>query len=205
MQMIKEEILKAYKKMQEQHPDKGKKVVYVTDLLHCTIRPREEIPAIPLIRGTAIHEGIEKLLKEHGEIEIEFEKEVRKQFNEYTLVGKLDGLTKDNIVIEFKSVYKPPQFPYEPHIYQTLIYMNITGSNKGLLVYLGNNDIIEFEITEGQIRNIETGQAFFGQYKVDDEWIEKQIIAYVTKTLIATFDECKFCEINKSCKYAKIR
>jgi len=191
--------------MQDQHPQKEEKVVYVTDLLHCTIRPREEIPAVPLIRGTAIHEGIEKLLKEHGEIEIEFEKEVKKQYGEYTLVGKLDGLTKDNIVIEFKSVYKPPQFPYEPHIYQTLIYMSITGSNKGLLVYLGNNDIIEFEITEGQIRNIETGQTFFGQYKVDDEWIHKQITAYVTKTLIAVFDECKFCEINKSCKYAKIK
>jgi hypothetical protein len=63
--MIKEEIIKAYRKMEEQHPKKEENTVYVTDLLHCVIRPREEIPAVPLIRGTAIHEGIEKLLKEN--------------------------------------------------------------------------------------------------------------------------------------------
>jgi len=203
--VIKEAIIKAYKKMQDEHPKKDEKTVYVTDLLHCILRPRNETPAVSLIRGTAIHEGIEKLLKEYGELEIEFEKEVRKQYGEYTLVGKLDGLTKDNIVVEFKTVYKPPTFPYEAHIYQVLIYMNMIGSQKGLLVYIGNNDISEFEVTENEIRNIETGQIFFGQYKVDDNWIYRQIIAYVTKTLIATFDECKFCEINKSCKYAKIR
>jgi len=203
--VIKEAIIRAYKKMQDQHPDKGEKTVYVTDLLHCVLRPQTEMPSITLIRGTALHEGIEKLLKEYGELEIEFEKEVRKQYGEYILVGKLDGLTKDNIVIEFKSVYKPPQFPYLPHIYQVLIYMNMIGSQKGLLVYLGNNDIQEFEIMEGEIRNIETGQTFFGQYKIDDDWIYRQIVAYMTKTLIATFDECKFCEINKSCKYAKIK
>jgi hypothetical protein len=203
--VIKEAIIKAYKKMQDQHPPKDEKSVYVTDLLHCVIRPQTEMPSITLIRGTALHEGIQKLLKEYGEIEIEFEKEIRKQYGEYTLVGRIDGITKDNIVIEFKTVYKPPQFPYEPHIYQVLIYMNMIGSEEGLLVYIGNNDIAEFEITKESIRNIETGQTFFGKYKVDDEWIYRQIIAYVTKTLIAVFDECKFCEINKSCKYTKIR
>ena len=203
--MIKEAIIKAYRKMQEQHPPKDEKTIYVTDLLHCVIRPRGETSPVALIRGTALHEGIERLLKNYGEMEIEFEKEVRKQYGEYTLIGKLDGLTKDNIVIEFKSVYKPPTFPYEPHIYQVLIYMKMIGSEKGLLVYIGNNDIAEFEITKESIRNIETGQTFFGKYKINDEWIYRQIVAYMTKTLIAVFDECKFCEINKSCKYTKIR
>ena len=203
--MIKEAIIKAYRKMQEQHPPKDEKTVYVTDLLHCVIRPRGETSPVALIRGTALHEGIERLLKEYGEIEIEFEKEVRKQYGEYILIGRLDAILKDGTVVEFKSVYKPPQFPYEAHLYQVLIYMHRTGSEKGLLVYLGNNDIAEFEITREGVRDIETGQTFFGQYKVDDEWIFKQIVAYTTKTLVATFDECKFCEINKSCKYTKIR
>ena len=78
--MIKEAIIKAYKKMQDEHPPKNEKTVYVTDLLHCILRPRNETPAVSLIRGTAIHEGIEKLLKEYGELEIEFEKEVKKQY-----------------------------------------------------------------------------------------------------------------------------
>jgi hypothetical protein len=203
--MIKEAIIKAFEKMQEQHPQKGEKTVYVTDLLHCVIRPRTEVSSISLIRGIAVHEGIEKLLKEYSELEIEFEKEIRKQYGEYTLIGRVDAIIKDRTIVEFKSVYKPPQFPYEPHIYQVLIYMNVLGSQKGLLVYLGNNEITEFEIMEGQIRNVENGQIYFVQYKIDDDWIFKQIIAYVTKTLVATFDECKFCEINKSCKYAKIR
>jgi len=203
--VIKEAIIKAYRKMQEQHPPKDEKTVYVTDLLHCVIRPRSETSPIALIRGTALHEGIERLLKEYGEIEIEFEKEVRKECCGYILVGRMDAILKDGTVVEFKSVYKPPQFPYEAHLYQVLIYMHITGSEKGLLVYLGNNDIVEFEITREGIRDIETGQTFFVQYKVDDDWILKQIIAYKTKTLVATFDECKFCEINKSCKYTKIR
>jgi len=203
--MIKEAIIKAYKKMQNEHPKKDEKTVYVTDLLHCVLRPRGETSPIALIRGTALHEGIEKLLKEYGEIEIEFEKEVRKQYGEYTLVGRLDAVLKDGTVVEFKSVYKPPQFPYEAHLYQVLIYMQMTGSERGLLVYLGNNDIVEFEITKDGIRDIETGQTFFGKYKVDDDWIFKQIVAYATKTLVATFDECKFCEINKSCKFTKIR
>jgi len=203
--VIKEAIINAYKKMHEQHPQKDEKTVYVTDLLHCVLRPQEEIPLIPMIRGTALHEGIEKLLKEYGELEIEFEKEIKKQFGEYTLVGRLDAILKDGTVIEFKSVYKPPTFPYLPHIYQVLIYMNMIGSKKGILVYLGNNEISEFEIMEGQVKNTETGQIFFGQYSVNDEWIYRQIVAYFTKTLIAVFDECKFCEINKSCKYAKLR
>ena len=203
--MIKEAIIKAYRKMQEQHPPKEEKTIYVTDLLHCVIRPRSEISPVALIRGTALHEGIERLLKEYGEIEIEFEKEVRKQYGEYTLVGRLDAVLKDGTVVEFKSVYKPPQFPYEAHLYQVLIYMQMTGSERGLLVYLGNNDIVEFEITKDGIRDIETGQTFFGKYKVDDDWIFKQIVAYETKTLVATFDECKFCEINKTCRYTKIR
>jgi len=203
--MIKEAIIKAFERMQEQHPQKGEKIVYVTDLLHCVIRPRTEASAISLIRGIAVHEGIEKLLKEYGEIDIEFEKEIKKEFGEYTLIGRVDAITKDGTVIEFKTVYKPPQFPYEAHIYQVLIYMNMLGSQKGLLVYLGNNEIAEFEISQGQIRNAENGQIYFVQYKIDDDWIFKQIIAYVTKTLVATFDECKFCEINKSCKYAKLK
>jgi hypothetical protein len=203
--MIKEAIIKAFEKMQEQHPQKGEKIVYVTDLLHCVLRPRTEASPISLIRGIALHEGIQKLLREYGEIEIEFEKEIKKQFGEYTLIGRVDAMLKDGTIVEFKSVYKPPAFPYEAHIYQVLIYMNMVGSQKGLLVYLGNNEITEFEIMEGQIRNAENGQIYFVQYKIDDDWIFKQIIAYVTKTLVATFDECKFCEINKSCKYAKIR
>jgi len=203
--MIKEEIIKAYRKMEEQHPKKEENTVYVTDLLHCVIRPREEIPAVPLIRGTAIHEGIEKLLKENGEIEIDFEKEVRKQYGEYILIGKLDGLTKDNVVIEFKSVHKPPVFPYEEHIYQVLIYMNMIGSDKGLLVYIGSNDISEFSVKDGEVSNIETGQRYFGQFTVNDDWIHKQIVAYFTKTLVATFNECKFCEIAKSCKFSKVK
>jgi len=203
--VIKEAIINAYKKMHEQHPQKDEKTVYVTDLLHCVLRPQEEVPLVPLIRGTALHEGIEKLLKEYGGLEIEFEKEIKKQFGEYTLVGRLDAILKDGTVVEFKSVYKPPQFPYLPHIYQVLIYMNMVGSKKGLLVYLGNNEISEFEITEGQVKNTETGQIFFGQYSVNDEWIYRQIVAYFTKTLVAVFDECKFCEINKSCQYAKLR
>ncbi len=117
----------------------------------------------------------------------------------------MDAILKDGTIVEFKSVYKPPAFPYEAHIYQVLIYMNMLGSQKGLLVYLGNNEITEFEILQEQIRNVENGQTYFVQYKINDDWIFKQIIAYVTKTLVATFDECKFCEINKSCKYAKIR
>ena len=80
MQVIKEAIINAYKKMHEQHPPKDEKTVYVTDLLHCVLRPQEEVPIIPMIRGTALHEGIEKLLKEYGGLEIEFEKEVKKQF-----------------------------------------------------------------------------------------------------------------------------
>src|SRR5579863_5668972 len=105
MQMIKEAIIKAFEKMQEQHPQKGEKTVYVTDLLHCVIRPKTEMSPISLIRGIAVHEGIEKLLKEYGEIEIEFEKEIRKQFGEYTLIGRVDAIIKDRTVVEFKSVY----------------------------------------------------------------------------------------------------
>jgi len=203
--MIKEEILKAYRKMQEQHPDRGEKTVYVTSLLHCTIRPREEIPAVPLIRGTALHDGIQKLLKEYGEIEIEFEKEVKKQYGEYTLMGRLDGITKDNVIVEFKTVFKPPKYPYETHIYQVLIYMQMVGSKKGLLVYIGNNEIEEFEITRESVKNTETGETFPERYEVNDEWITKQIIAYTTKTLVGVYDDCKFCEINKTCNYSKAR
>lgn len=211
--MIREEIIKAYRKMQEQHPPKKENEIYVTELLHCTLRPKDETPTIPLIRGTAIHEGLEKLLKEYGELEIEFEKEVRKQYGEYVLIGRLDGVTKDGTIIEFKSVSKPPEFPYEQHIYQVLIYMIMTGAQQGLIVYIGSNEIEEFLVKKDNvngkevwtIKRIETGETTFTEYKIDDNWIYKQIVAYTTKTLIAPFDECKFCKIRGTCKYTKIR
>ncbi|AOS58360.1 lipothrixviral CRISPR-associated protein Cas4 [Sulfolobus islandicus filamentous virus 2] len=213
MQMIKEEIIKAFKKMHEQHPPRGEKTVYVTDLLHCVLRPEEEIPPIQLIRGTVIHEGIEKLLKHYGELEIEFEKEVKKQYGEYTLMGRLDGITKDGTIIEFKSVHIPPEFPYEQHIYQVLIYIHMTEAKQGLIVYIGSNDIEEFLIKRDKVgkietwvvKRMETGEITFAQYDINDNWIYEQIIAYVTKTLIAPFQECKFCKLNKSCKFSKIR
>lgn len=203
--MIIEEIFKAYEHMQEHHRQKEPGEVYVTDLLHCVLRPRQKELATTLIRGTAIHEGIEKLLKEHGETQIEFEKEVKKKYDDFTLIGRLDGITKNGIVIEFKTVYKPPEHPYEQHIYQVLIYMNMTGSEKGIILYIGNNEMREFLIEKDKIMEIGTGQVFFSQYHVDDEWIKEQIKKYVNNKLVATFNECQFCEIKKTCQFSKVR
>jgi len=205
MQVIKEEIIKAFKREMKNHPQKQEKTIYVTDLLHCVLRPQKEIPDTWLIRGTAIHTGIRKLLSEYGELKIEFEKNVAKQFGEYVLMGRIDGMLEDGTVVEFKTSANPPTFPYDQHLYQILIYMNITGAKRGILLYLGNNEIREFVINEESIIETDTGQTFLGQYSVDDEWIRKQIMKYVTKTLIATFDECKFCEINDECKFSKVR
>ena len=74
--MIKEEIIRAFKREMEKHPQKQEKTIYVTDLLHCVLRPQKEIPDTWLIRGTAIHTGIQKMLSEYGELKIEFEKTV---------------------------------------------------------------------------------------------------------------------------------
>ena len=203
--MIKEEIIKAFKKEEAKHPQKQEKTIYVTELLHCVLRPYREIPEIWLIRGTAIHTGIRKLLSEYGELKIEFEKTVAKQFGEYMLMGRIDGILEDGTVVEFKTSANPPTFPYDQHLYQVLIYMNITGAKKGILLYLGNNEIKEFMINEESIIETETGQTTLGKYNVNDEWIKEQIAKYVTKTLIATFDDCKFCEIRDECKFSTVR
>ncbi|CAJ31498.1 putative nuclease [Betalipothrixvirus acidiani] len=203
--MIVEEIRKAFKKMQQEHSPKKEGEVYVTDLLHCVLRPKREEPETSIIRGVALHEGLEKLLTMYGEKKIEFEKEVRKQYGDYTLIGRLDGLTEDNIVIEFKTVAKPPDHPYEEHIFQVLIYMNMVNATKGVIVYVGNNEMREFIVEDGKVTEIETGQTFFSQYHVDDEWIKRQIEMYMTKTLIAPFNECRYCELRKSCQFSKVR
>jgi len=83
--------------------------------------------------------------------------------------------------------------------------MNITGAKRGILLYLGNNEIKEFMINEESIIETETGQTTLGKYSVNDEWIKEQITKYVTKTLIATFDDCKFCEIRDECKFSTVR
>ncbi|MCY0874933.1 MAG: PD-(D/E)XK nuclease family protein, partial [Firmicutes bacterium] len=157
------------------------------------------------IRGIALHEGLETLLTMYGEKKIEFEKEVRKQYDNFTLIGRLDGITEDNIVVEFKTVYKPPDHPYEEHVFQVLIYMNMLNTTKGVIVYIGNNEMKEFIVEDGKVTELETGQIFFSQYHVDDEWIKKQIENYKTRTLIAPFDECKFCELKKTCQFSKVR
>ena len=105
---------------------------------------------------------------------------------EYIIKGRVD-LLKDGEIIEIKTSRAGFKIPYEHHIEQLQIYMNLLKANEGRLLYITPDRIVEFKFVR---RKIDMKQVLNDYFKSDGpryEW------------------ECKYCPFSQFCNNTKVQ
>lgn len=142
-------------------------------------RPEELLSNPRVIIGTLIHRGIEHYF---GQADSE-DSVIKKQMNEYVVVGLPDYMT-ENTVYEFKYSSSPPREPKDWDIAQLRIYMWMTGKQKGELVYITPMRIKSFII---------------------DEPMTDEEIQHLLRYRWAKYKwECSTCQFRHECKHSLI-
>ncbi len=139
---------------------KGDNELYVTDLVLCPLKPKYQriygelalahsFSPLALL-GEFAHIGIEKVLREIlGEdvvkVEVEFERGIEVEGKGFVIKGRIDAIVGDT-VLEIKTTRSDANIPYQHHIQQLRIYLWLTGFNKGLLLYVTPERLVEFPV-----------------------------------------------------------
>lgn len=168
---------------------RGENEIWVSELVQCkqkaeynkkfpfifTIEPR-------LILGEIVHEGLEAILM--NEFGYDIEVEVYKQLENYTLSGRIDALNNEEVVeIKYAADVKDSR-PYEHHVLQLRIYMWLADRERGRLIYITPNKILEFTI-ENRARTDEILMLIDNWQSPRYEW------------------ECKYCQFVRICPKAR--
>lgn len=191
--MLYEENVKEFNEKLKEIKDPS--VIYVSDLVVCTHKwhLRRKYPELTfrfepqLTIGRVIHEGLAKFLVRKGfETELSVDKEVYVDSSKYLLRGRVDAYNRnEKIIVEFKYSRLFKEKPVEHHIMQLQIYMNLLDAEKGVLMYLTPNAMVEF------------------QYDKIDYNIDKQVKDLVENIYHPRWSwECRFCVFRRLCGYA---
>ena len=177
-------------------------ILYVTDLVSCSHKRilRQVYPHLslrfepPLVIGDLIHAGLAKMLEDEGGWAPEYNIEKKFEVNgaEYRVLGRVDLIKVDNdgkpvYIVEVKTSRELPQnAPLEHHIIQLQLYMNLLEVDKGSLVYITSDALVEYEFDKQPIN----------------------IIDLIRETINDSVHpryawECKYCVYRKLCPYAK--
>lgn len=167
-------------------------VIYVTDLVSCTNKyfMRRLYPDLayafepPAVLGDLAHAGLESLLREHGFLpEFQVEKHVEVGSALYRVKGRVDAYNPDTgEVVEIKTARTLRAEPYEHHLAQINIYLNMLGSERGYLVYFTHDRIAEFAVRRAP---------------VDLEGLVARLLRNEAHPLYAW--ECDYCPFRKLC------
>ena len=146
--------------------DRDENVVYVTELVGCTMKPRLRRIA-PLLGalvshepqvliGTLLHHGVESITLRHSmgsDVKVETEVEVETQVNGVTVRGRVDVMVKrgDEVIEidEIKFSRRAPSNPYEHHVMQLQVYAEMLQCSERcrlFLVYFTPDAIVSFEV-----------------------------------------------------------
>lgn len=177
------------------------RIIYVTDLVSCSHKRsmRLSFPLLsfkfepPLVLGDLVHAGLGFLLAENGwEAEVQIEKSYIIDGKEYVLKGRADLVRrgkngKPETVVEIKTSRDLPENnPREHHVMQLRIYMQLLGANRGYLLYVTPEKLVEFEIEPAEM---------------DIEGLIRETI-YDLQTPRYEW-ECRYCSFRKICPYAR--
>lgn len=131
-------------------------IVYVTDLVSChhKYHLRKLYPELSIgfepsaIMGNLIHAGIESIIMEYGfKPEFQLEKHVELNGRVYVLKGRVDAFHPETReVLEIKSVKSFQGEPYEHHVQQLNIYLNLLDSPTGYLLYISHDKMFEYTV-----------------------------------------------------------
>ncbi len=183
------------KDMMEKLEDaKNPYIVFVTDLVACShkFHLRHEFPELTIkfepaaIMGELIHSGLEELLKQKGfETEVSIEEKYKINGQEYYLKGRIDAYDPQNkVVVEIKSGRSTQNLPREHHVYQLQIYLNLLKAEKGILIYITPEKILEYSVKKEKI-DIKSLMKMLIEDSIHPKWNW----------------ECKYCPFQKICPY----
>jgi len=167
--------------------------IEVTDLIRCPLKRyfEEKYPELhkatvytpATILGSLVHLGLEKILSE--ELNAEIEVKAEKRIGEHKIVGMIDAKL-GKVGIEIKTSRGDFEIPYEHHVLQVRIYNWLFDLEKSVLIYVTPDRVTEFVIEE----------------RADEEEILKLI---VDKTSPRYEWECRYCFFAVLCPSKKRR
>ncbi|AFK51020.1 CRISPR-associated protein Cas4 [Thermogladius calderae 1633] len=172
------------------------RVVYVTDLVSChhKFHLRKLYPELSLsfepsaIMGNLIHAGIESIVLQHGFVpEYTLEKHVIVGGSVYVLKGRVDAYNiETREVLEIKSVKTFQGEPYDHHVHQLNMYLNLLNSPRGYLLYVSPDRIVEYVVEP---------------FHVD---IEEEVARLLMDEKHPMYPwECRYCPYRKICPYRR--
>ncbi len=180
------------------------RIVYVTDLVTCSHKRvlRRLYPLIgfrfepQLVLGDLVHRGLQSLLgaEEGWRSEVEVEKTYDIDGETYVVKGRADlvhynGGGQPDLVVEIKSARDLPENnPHRHHVEQLQIYMSLLGVDRGLLVYVTPERLVEFSVSGGGVG------------------VEARLRETLADVSHPRYEwECRYCPYRRLCPYAVAR
>jgi len=171
-------------------------VVYVTDLVSChhkyhlrKLYPELSISFEPsAVMGNLVHAGVESIILEYGfKPEFQLEKHIELNGRVYVLKGRVDAFNPETReVLEIKSVKNLQGEPYEHHVHQLNIYLNLLDSPKGYLLYISHDKIFEYTVRP---------------FPID---VEGELASLLRDERHPRYAwECRYCPFRKICPYRR--
>ncbi len=176
--------------------------IYVTDLVSCSHKRvlRRAYPLLAfrfepqIILGDMVHAGVEKLVVESSpswRAEVHVERVYEVDGTAYRVLGRVDLVQYDGAkpirVVEVKTARTlPSKAPYEHHVMQLKVYLELMGVDEGYLVYITPERITEFRVERGGI---------------DVEELVRQTVYDVARPRFNW--ECRYCSFKRICPYAR--
>ena len=107
---------------------------------------------------------------------------------EYVVKGRVDAWNPvSREVVEIKTARSSHGVPHEHHILQLQIYMEILGVDKGLLVYITPDRLLEYTVLKAS---------------VDIEGFVRELVG---DSVHPRWDwECRYCVYSKLCPYRRV-
>jgi CRISPR-associated exonuclease Cas4 len=147
-----------------------------------------------MLLGDMVHLGLEKLMVELGsgwKAEVPVEKVFNVDGTEYRVLGRIDLVQYEDSrplrVVEIKTVRQlQAPTPYEHHVMQLKVYLELLNVDEGYLVYITPERAVEFRIERGG---------------VDVEELVRQTVYDVSKPRFNW--ECRYCAFRRICPFAK--
>lgn len=171
-------------------------VIYVTEIVGCshkyklrTIYPELMLRFDPsAILGELVHIGLERYLGDTGfMIEYSIENKYVIDDEEYYLRGRVDAYDPGRkLVVEIKSSRDASNKPFEHHILQLQVYLNMLESDNGILLYITPDGLLEYSIK---------------REKLDLKSLIKMLVRDEVHPKYGW--ECRYCVYRRMCIYAQ--
>ena len=176
--------------------EKGENEIWVSDLVLCPLRsyfrklvPELESPTASTILGDIVHWGLEKWFKEvkNADVEVEVERDFELPMGKFKIKGRIDVLLDDE-VIELKYMRRMKGSEVLPHhLLQTRIYMWMVETDRGRVIYVTPDAIVEYTVDE----------------PVTDRDVERLIVRYINMDTSEIGEwECQYCSFSQWCSPA---